>query len=58
MFDYLIKILPNDSYLWSNVYWDRKTRYIQYVGGFTSLPCHICDNKNLQIFSVYQARNE
>ena len=58
MFDYLIKILPNDSYLWSNVYWDRKTHHIQYVGGFTSLPEDICGNNNLQIFSVYQARNE
>lgn len=58
MFDYLIKILPKDCYLWSNVYWDRKTKFIQYIGGFTSLPNHICDNENIQIFDVYQSRNE
>ncbi len=58
MFDYLIKQLPNDCYLWTNVYWDRKTQFIDYIGGFTALSKEICKNENIRVFSVYQIRNE
>lgn len=58
MFDYLVRILPNDCFLWTNKHWDRKTCYIDSIGGFTELPTNICKNKNILIYSVYQRKNE
>ena len=58
MFDYLVNILPKDCYLWTNIYWDRKTHLIDYIGGFALLPYDICNNGNIRIYSVYQSRNE
>lgn len=58
MFDYLVhKVLPEDCYLWSNNYWDRKTKYLQQLE-FYDLPEQLHFNPNIKIFSVYHHKNE
>lgn len=58
MFDFLIDVLPQDCDLWCNIYWDRKTKYIEQIGGFAEIHNDICKNDNIRIYSVYQRKNE
>ena len=57
MFDKLVSILPDDCDLWCNVSMD-SNKYIEQIGGFTSVPKSFCTNTSVRIFNVYQRKHE
>ena len=57
MFDKLVSVLPDDCDLWCNVSMDSH-KYIEQIGGFTSVPKSFCANTSVRIFNVYQRKHE